>query len=158
MSTADHLKAMAATTHVEISQQGNPVPVLRLEVRYGESHVRTRAIDAHGHYSASIGANDLSEAVLQVGHVVRYGETMHARKLRKQTPPPKPMSTRLVRLTDEQIDVIKSSLRFGAKRIRDSHYEGEEAAARAERLPSYEEVASSLVSALDGKGGATRAP
>ena len=34
MSTADHLKRMAAATHVETSRQGNPVPILRFEVRY----------------------------------------------------------------------------------------------------------------------------
>ena len=82
MSTADHLKAMAAATHLEMSQQGNDVPVLRLEIRYFDSHTRTRAIAEDGSYSDSIGANDLAEAVLMVGQVVRFGETMHARKLR----------------------------------------------------------------------------
>jgi hypothetical protein len=82
MSTAAHLKAMAAATHLETSQQGNDVPVLRLEVRYFDSHVRTRAIAEDGTCTDSIGANDLAEAVLLVGQVVRFGETMNARRLR----------------------------------------------------------------------------
>lgn len=102
MPTADDLKRMAATTHVEISPQGNPVPVLRLEIRYDESHVRTRAIDEDGHYPASVGANDLAEAVLQVGHVVRSARRCTPAKLRKQ-PAPDLEPKRLVFLTDRQI-------------------------------------------------------
>jgi hypothetical protein len=150
MPTADHLKNMAAATHVEISQQGNPVPVLWLEVRYGDSHVRTRAIDGRGRYSDSIGANDLTEAVLQVGQVVRFGETMHARKLRKQ-PTPAAEPARFVRLSDKQIADIKSSLRFGAKHVRDSRYAGEGPAAVAARLRAYEDMASSINAALEGE-------
>jgi hypothetical protein len=84
MPTIDHLKKMASATHVERSRQGNDVPVLRLEVRYFESHTRIRAIAGDGRYTDSIGSNDLAEAVLLIGQVVRYGETMHARKLRSR--------------------------------------------------------------------------
>lgn len=83
MSTAEHLKTMAAATHLERSEQGNDVPVLRLEIRYFDSHVRVRAIGEDGTYTDSIGANDLAEAVLLIGQVTRFGETMNARNLRR---------------------------------------------------------------------------
>jgi signal recognition particle subunit SEC65 len=147
MSTADHLKRMAAATHLETSQQGKPVPLLRLEVRYTESHFRTRAIDADMHYTASIGANDLAEAVLQIGQVVRWGETMHARKLRKVKSEALPAG-RLVRLTDEQIATIKESLKYSAHRIRDSHYPGEDYQEAAARKRDSEERFASVREAL----------
>lgn len=152
MSTADHLKRMAAATHVEISQHGNPVPVLRLEVRYAETHVRTRAIDADLHYTDSIGANDLAEAVLQVGQVVRWGETMHGRKLRKAKGQALP-AARLVRLTDEQIATIKESLKYSAQRVRDSHYAGETHQEAAARKRESEERFASVRAALPSPVG-----
>ena len=148
MSTADHLKSMAAATHVEISQRGNPVPLLRLEVRYGASHVRTRAIDERGRYTDSIGANDLTEAVLLVGQVVRFGETMHARRLREKPPVNASPSGRFVRLTEEQISAITESLDFSLKRIRDSTYPGEDPAEAASRRRYHEERFASVKTAL----------
>jgi hypothetical protein len=84
MPTNDHLKGIAAATHLETSQQGNEVPVLHLEVRYFDSHVRIRGVGEDGKVTDSIGANDLSEAVLLAGQIVRFGETMNARPLRRQ--------------------------------------------------------------------------
>lgn len=147
MSTADHLKRMAAATHVEASQQGNPVPVLRLEVRYTETHVRTRALGADMHYTASIGANDLTEAVLQIGQVVRWGETMHARKHRKAKSQALPAG-RLVRLADEQIATIKESLKYSAQRVRDSQYAGEDYEEAAARKRESKERFGSVLAAL----------
>lgn len=153
MSTADHLKRMAAATHLEVSQQGNPVALLRLEIRYAESHVRSRAIDADAHYTASIGANDLTEAVLQIGQVVRWGETLHARKLRKAKSPALPPG-RLVRLTDEQIGTIQECLRYSTQRIRDSHYSGEDYQEAAARRDASEERFESVRAALRSPSGA----
>jgi hypothetical protein len=152
MSTADHLKRMAAATHVETSQHGNRVPVLRLEVRYTETHVRTRAIDADMHYTASIGANDLAEAVLQIGQVVRWGETMHARKLRQTKSQTLPAG-RLVRLTQEQLATIKESLKYSAQRVRDSHYAGEGYQEAAARKRGSEERFTSVLAALATPAG-----
>lgn len=147
MSTADHLKRMAAATHLETSRQGNSVPLLRLEVRYTESHFRIRAIDADMRYTASIGANDLTEAVLQIGQVVRWGETMHARELRKAKSQALPAG-RLVRLTDEHIATIKESLKYSALRIRESHYAGESYHESAARKRESEERFESVLAAL----------
>lgn len=148
MSTADHLKRMAAATHVEISKQSNPVPVLRLEVRYGASHVRTRAIDERGRYTDSIGANDLTEAVLLVGQVVRFGETMHARRLREKPPLDALSDGRFVRLADDQIRAIKESLDHSLKHIRARTYPGEDAAQAARRHRYHEERFASVKAAL----------
>jgi len=148
MSTADHLKRMAAATHVEISQQGNPVPVLRLEIRYGDSHVRTRALDEHCRYTDSIGANDLTEAVLLIGQVVRFGETMHARRLRKQPPSAAAEPARILRLDDGQIEAIKTSLHYSAQRIRDTYDQHEDPAAAAARRREHEAMFASISAAL----------
>lgn len=153
MSTADHLKQMAAATHLETSQQGNPIPILRLEVRYTDSHVRTRAVDADMHCTASIGANDLTEAVLQIGQVVRWGETMHARKLRKGKGQALP-SGHLIRLTGEQVATIKECLSYSAKRIRESEYPGEDYQEAAKRKGQSEQRFASVYAALPNKVGA----
>lgn len=84
MSTTDHVKAIAAATHLETSQQGNETPVLRLEIRYFDSHVRIRGVNEDGTVADSIGSNDLAEAVLLTGQIVRFGETLHGRRLRRQ--------------------------------------------------------------------------
>jgi hypothetical protein len=120
------------------------VPLLRLEVRYGESHVRTRAIDARGKYTDSIGANDLAEAVFLVGRVVRYGETMHARRLRQQPAASAPEPARFVRLADKQVDYIKQSLLQTARTVRDMHYPDQTSEETLRRLRAHEEMHTSI--------------
>lgn len=152
LSTADHVKRMAASTHLETSREGNPVPVLRLEIRYLDSHVRTRAMGPDGRYTDSIGSNDLAEAILLIGQVVRFGETMNARKLRVKAArgAESVEAGRMVRLTADQIEFIRTSLSASADKLRSYSYEGQPADWVREHRAEHEAMFESLRLALGG--------
>jgi hypothetical protein len=87
--TLGHVKGMAASVHLVRSLRGNVYPRLLLSVDYRDpKHIRLRAYDEDGSVTDTLGANDLAEACLLAGLTVRYGETMHARKLRAETAKP----------------------------------------------------------------------
>jgi len=92
--TLGHAKGMAAAIYMYESERGNTYPRLDLSVDYRDPrHIRIRAYDQDHHVVDTLGANDVAEACLLVGLTVRYGETMHARKLRAAGEP-EPVSRR----------------------------------------------------------------
>lgn len=75
---------MASGVHLHTSERGNSYPRLLLSVDYRDpKHIRLRAYGEHGKVVDTLGANDIAEAVVLAGMTVRYGETMYARKLRR---------------------------------------------------------------------------
>lgn len=92
MSTRDepkgnlgHSKTMASAVHAYTSERGNTYPRLVLSIDYREpKHIRLRSYDEHGHVVDTLGCNDIAEALVWAGATIRYGETMYARKLRKE--------------------------------------------------------------------------
>ena len=83
--TMGHVKAMAASVHPFTSERGNTYPRLHLAIDYRDpKHIRLRAHDGDGRVIDTLGANDIAEACLLAGMTIRYGETMHARKMRRQ--------------------------------------------------------------------------
>jgi hypothetical protein len=86
--TLGHAKGMAGAIYMYESERGNVYPRLDLSIDYRDpKHIRIRAYDEDHHVVDTLGANDIAEACLLVGLTVRYGETMHARKMRGDAPP-----------------------------------------------------------------------
>jgi len=94
VGTMGHVKGMASAVYTQTSEQGNQYPRLVLTVDYRDpKNLRLRAYAPKEGQAPdlssfrlvdTLGANDLSEAVLLAGFTVRYAETMHARPLRKK--------------------------------------------------------------------------
>jgi hypothetical protein len=83
--TMGHVKAMAAAVFLHTSQRGSVFPRLNITIDFRDpKHIRLRTYDARNRVVDTLGANDIAEAALLTGFVVRYAETMNARRLRSQ--------------------------------------------------------------------------
>ena len=84
-----HVKGMAAAVHAYTSRRGSVFPRLVLSVDYRDpKHIRLRTYDQDGRVADTLGANDIAEAIIRIGEVVRFGETMHARPMRRDIASP----------------------------------------------------------------------
>lgn len=82
---AGHAKGMASAVYPYTSERGSTYPRLDLSIDYRDpKHIRLRAYDADGHVVDTLGCNDIAETLIWAGATIRYGETMYARKLRKE--------------------------------------------------------------------------